>query len=127
MDEFVGIRARLEAQNGVVLALVYVGADTIPNILKEIWNNHQVLAHAWTQVSPDMVEIHVYDPNYPKRDDVVIRGERILVGQTDAAEGGKSPVYGLRCEERVGNQAVRKVRGFFPMPYVPVEPPGELV
>jgi hypothetical protein len=126
LDEFTGIRARLDAQNAVVLALIYVGADTLPNILKQIWNNHQVLAHAWTQVGPEAVELHVYDPNYPLREDVVIWGERIPVGETDDPEKGRVQVFGLRCVQKVGQQVVRTVRGFFPMPYVPVEPPDDL-
>jgi hypothetical protein len=126
LDEFTGIRTKLDAQNGVILALIYAGADSLPMILKEIWNNHQVLAYSWTQAAPDAIEIQVYDPNYPKRDDVAIHAERVLVGEADSPAGGRELIFGLRCEERVGNQVVRKVRGFFPMPYIPVEPPLEI-
>jgi hypothetical protein len=127
LDEFNLIRSRLDAQHAVVLALVYVGADTLPNLLKQIWNNHQVLAHSWTQAAQDAVELQVYDPNYPLRDDVVIRGERIPVGVASDPEKGQAQVFGLRCVQKVGNQVVRPVRGFFPMPYVQVEPPKDLV
>jgi hypothetical protein len=36
------------------------------------------------------------------------------------------PLQGVRTVQRVENRDVRPVRGFFAVPYVPVEPPAGL-
>jgi hypothetical protein len=86
-----------------VLGLVYVSAAT-----GSLTDNHQVLAHCITQRSPTHFEIHIYDPNFPRRDD--IRLDVRIVGSealtTQIVPGG-SPI---------------RVRGFFVMPYTPVRP-----
>jgi hypothetical protein len=126
LDEFSRIRARIDTNNAVILCMIYVGADSLSDIFKEIWNNHQVLAYAWRQTSAEAIELNLYDPNYPVRDDVILRCERVVVSQVNPSLEGKSPVYGLRCTQWIGSQMIKPVRGFFPMPYVPVEPPRGL-
>jgi len=98
------------------------GGDTF-----EIWKNHQVLAYAYSEISATTIDVNIYDPNYPQRDDVVIRVERVPVGTTfvPGVPPRKKTVLGFRCTQRVSDHS-QNVRGFFAMPYVPVEPPAEL-
>jgi hypothetical protein len=122
-DEFEEIRAKLDDGNAVVLGLVYVGGgDTF-----EVWKNHQVLAYGYSEISATTIDVNIYDPNYPQRDDVVIRVERVPVGTTfvPGVPPRKRTVLGFRCTQRVSDHS-QNVRGFFAMPYVPVEPPAEL-
>jgi hypothetical protein len=118
-DEFEEIRAKLDDGNAVVLGLVYVsGSDSL-----KIWNNHQVLAYGYSEASATTIDINIYDPNYPQRDDVAIRVERVPVGTTfvPGVPPRKRTVLGFKCRQRVpeGN---KDLRGFFAMPYVPVTP-----
>lgn len=83
------------------------------------WENHQVLCWGVEQVA-DGTDLHVYDPNYPGDERVVIRvwnctpdGERI-----DAA----TTITMSRLN--AGNKAT-PVRGVFAMPYEPKVPPRE--
>lgn len=122
-DEFEEIRAKLDDGNAVVLGLVYVnGRDSW-----EIWKNHQVLAYGYSEISATTIDINIYDPNYPQRDDIVIRAERVPVGTTfvPGVPLRKRTVLGFRCTQKISNRD-KNVRGFFAMPYVPVMPPTEL-
>ena len=117
-DEFQKISERLDDQNPLPIGLVYVSArDTL-----EIWRNHQVLATHYRQPDEHTIELFIYDPNYPLRDDVLIRSRRVGIPAGD----GEPPTTGLVSEQWVDNTRVRPVRGFFTMPYVPVTPPEEL-
>ena len=119
-DEFEEIRAKLDDGNPVVLGLVYVsGSDTF-----EIWNNHQVLAYGYSEVSDTTINISIYDPNYPGRDNVLIRAERVPVGTTfvPGAPPRKRTVLGFKCTQKISDSN-KNLRGFFAMPYVPVVPP----
>jgi hypothetical protein len=121
-DEFEEIRAKLDDGNAVVLGLVYVsGSESMA-----IWNNHQVLAYGYSEISATTIDVKICDPNYPQRDDIVIRLERVPVGTTfvPGVPPRKRTVLGFKCMQIVPNRQ-RKVRGFFAMPYVPVEPPAE--
>jgi hypothetical protein len=112
-DQFQAVRTRLDSGHPVVLGVVYVSvAETLA-----IWKNHQVLACGYSQVSDTEFDINIYDPNLPQDDSVVIRAERVAVG-----EG----IFGLRCTQKVAGQAEKKVRGFFIAPYRPVTPPEGL-
>jgi hypothetical protein len=122
-DEFEEIRAKLDDGNAVVLGLVYVsGSNTL-----EIWNNHQVLAYGYSEVSATTIDINIYDPNYPQRDDVIIQVERVPVGTTfvPGVPPRKKTVLGFKCTQLVSNGS-KDLRGFFAIPYVPVVPPAEL-
>jgi hypothetical protein len=122
-DEFEEIRAKLDDGNPVVLGLVYVsGSDSF-----EIWNNHQVLAYGYSEVSDTTINISIYDPNYPERDDVLIRAERIPVGTTfvPGVPPRKRTVLGFKCMQKISD-INKNLRGFFAMPYVPVVPPAGL-
>lgn len=123
-DEFEEIRAKLDDENAVVLGLVYVSGGN----RFEIWKNHQVLAYNYSEVSATTININIYDPNYPQREDVIIRAERISVGTTliPGVPPRKRTVLGFKCTQQIANRA-KNVRGFFAMPYVPVMPPDELL
>lgn len=119
-DEFEEIRAKLDDGNAVVLGLVYVsGSDNFA-----IWKNHQVLAYGYSEISATTIDINIYDPNYPENDDVVIRVERVPVGTTfvPGVPPRKRTVLGFSCMQKMSNFN-KSIRGFFAMPYVPVEPP----
>ena len=122
-DEFEEIRVKLDDGNAVVLGIVYVsGRNSF-----EIWNNHQVLAYGYSEISDTTIDINIYDPNYPEIDDVIIRVERVPVGTTfvPGVPPRKRTVLGFKCIQKLSNRD-KDVRGFFAMPYVPVVPPAEL-
>jgi hypothetical protein len=75
--------------------------------LPHITTNHQVLAYA-ADFADERVIVHVYDPNHPRRDDVVL----------DVPMDGAEPVV-----ERIGSR-VKVWRGFFIERYVPKSPAG---
>jgi hypothetical protein len=112
-DQFEQVRARLDGGHPVVLGIVYVSAAETP----AIWKNHQVLAYGCSQVSDTAFDINIYDPNLPQDDTIVIRAERVAVGEE---------IFGLRCTQKVAGQAEKKVRGFFIVPYRLVTPPVSL-
>lgn len=122
-DEFEEIRAKLDDGNAVVLGLVYVSS----NDSLKIWNNHQVLAYSYLEISAMTIVINIYDPNYPQRDDIAIQVERVPVGTTfvPGVPPRKRTVLGFKCIQRVAD-GNKELRGFFAMPYVPVMPPDEL-
>lgn len=99
------IRAALQRGEPVMLGLVLTSAAR----RQEPWNNHQVLAYAIAAPSvPGAEELRIYDPNFPHRDDVVIR----IVQEPD----------GPRCSRIVPGRRETAVRGVFRMAYEPVDP-----
>jgi hypothetical protein len=105
----------------VVLTLIYERAMNLNELASEIWLNHQVLAYRSKEVDPDIVEISIYDSNFPDRDDAVIRAQQVQVGND-----GPQPVYGFLSHEIIPSARFNKeVRGFFPMFYQPARPPGK--
>jgi hypothetical protein len=107
-NEWDRLRARLDAGNPTPIGLVYIGVqDSL-----EIWKNHQVLACKYT-TEGDEIRIQIYDPNFPKRNNVAV------ISRPDG-QGG------LRSEQRIGHSRRKHLRGFFTMPYTPVVPPAEL-
>ncbi len=103
--EFRATTASLAAGSPVVLGLIYVGPGAV-----NIWHNHQVLAYGVTNVSANVKDIKIYDPNYPGDDTAIIRcivqagGTRVL------------------CQQD-GRGGTKTVRGFFRMPYTRRTPP----
>ncbi|HCE18103.1 MAG TPA: hypothetical protein DEQ80_09610 [Anaerolinea thermolimosa] len=112
LEEFEKIRTRLNRFNPVPLGLVYV----LWKESREVWQNHQVLATGYTRDSQNRLQIRIYDPNYPLRDDVRIEAERVPVGQGQ---------FGLICRQWIGDSP-KTLHGFFAMPYQPVIPPEDL-
>lgn len=118
-EEWEGLRVKLDDRNLQPLGLVYISTRESLNI----WENHQVLAHAYTLRDDSAFDIHLYDPNFPLRDDVYLRCEPVEI--TPKRESG-TLLQGIRTIQRVGDRDVRPVRGFFAVPYVPVKPPAGL-
>jgi hypothetical protein len=118
--EVAAARALLDAGSPAVLGLVYVGEGDG----KAVWQNHQVLAYAYSAAGDGTVWISVYDPNYPGRDDVTIRAVERAAGSVTLGEAGRFEVSGVECHQYRGSQALRPVRGFFVMPYAPADPPA---
>ena len=104
-NELEKVITQLDNGQAIILGLVYVSiVDTLA-----IWLNHQVLAYSYSE-DPKSINIKIYDPELPCRDDVIIEVTR------DSA--------GLQCKQKVCNvNREARVRGFFVIPYVPVEPP----
>jgi hypothetical protein len=121
-DEWDGIRQILDQKNLAILALIYVHASNIGELTRNIFNNHQVLAHTYYVDPAGGITLNIYDPNLPGRDDVVILAEPTVVGERNTPSGVE-PVIGLKSTELVAGEAYRPVRGFFAMPYKPVKPP----
>lgn len=103
-------RERLERGDPAPLGLVFTRLRDggLP------WHNHQVLAYGLTEREGGVIDIAIYDPNFPHRDDVVIRMTPV---------GVDAGVAGYACERVVPGRRASKVRGFFPMGYVRREPP----
>jgi hypothetical protein len=120
--EFNSICHKLDDKNPVVLALIYEHASSMNELSRRIFNNHQVLAYAYHQNSAGGVEIQVYDPNLPGRDDMVIQFEQTQVGKQTSQKGSET-VMGLRSTQLLGGVIYKQVRGFFAMPYLPEQPP----
>lgn len=121
LKEFGVARRRLDAHVPVILGLIYVGfKDTA-----RLWENHQVLAYACTETAPEVYEIALYDPNYPNRDDVILRAEKTPVSarRVWGFPPRPEPVEGLTCMQQIPGRADRPVHGFFIMPYIPSAPP----
>ncbi len=67
---------------------------TLRELSRLIFNNHQVLAYAYQQDALGKISIHVYDPNLPGRDDVVIQCEPVVLGEVSSPSGTQT-VTGL--------------------------------
>jgi hypothetical protein len=124
-DEFGVIRQKLDEGNLVILALIYEHATSLKELSKMIFSNHQVLAYAYDLGDTGEVSIRVYDPNLPGQDDVVIRSEPVELGLENSPTGPVM-VTGFRATQVKGDALYRTVRGFFEMPYTPVNPPANL-
>ena len=106
------VRERLDAHQLVVLGLLYDRGSSLKEILKRVWNNHQVLAYGCLANPDDTFDIRIYDPNFPALDDITLH--------LTPSDGG------LACVQRRAGRGLRPVRGFFPMPYEPFVPPSNL-
>jgi hypothetical protein len=121
-DELPQIRQKLDLQNPVILALIYVHASSLLELSRVIFNNHQVLAYAYHQDDAGGYTINIYDPNLPGRDDVAIRCVPVTIGVEQPSIGSRL-VIGLKSTQLLGGDFYRDVRGFFEMPYTPMKPP----
>jgi len=119
--EWEKIRASLDANQLVPLGQVRTKAANIQEISREIWSNHQVLAYGYEESENGAVEIHIYDPNCPDKDNVLIHADRVQV-----AEEGSETVFGLSCYESDCFTIHRPLHGFFAIPYEATEPPAGL-
>lgn len=121
--ELSGIVTRVRAQGLCAVGLVYVRGEKNHNAptspVGSLWQNHQVLCFKVEEPAPGVTDLRVYDPNYPGRDDVVIR----VTPKREAAPADGAP-DSAGVEQRVGDKVARRVRGCFAMPYVPKQPPA---
>jgi hypothetical protein len=112
--ELPAIVNRLKARQLVPVGLVYTSQAENGRI----WENHQVLAYGVTEQADGVIDLRIYDPNFPKDDECVVRVTPI----------GKSDKPTEVTADRInGKGATKKVRGFFAMPYQPRIPPKSLV
>jgi len=118
-NEWEKVRVELDKQRLVPLGQLRAKASNLQEVTRHLWDNHQVLAYGYTGQPDGSVDIQIYDPNCRSADDVFIHIERVQVSQVDGA-----PVYGLTCYECDCWEKRRLLRGFFAMPYEPVEPPS---
>lgn len=109
-----------------VRARAWVAADLGGTV--EAWKAHQILAYRYEELSPNMFRIHVYDPNCPERDDVVIEASLVSVRSPFVAEifQREAPVHGLEYVQRIPGAYDKPMRRFFLMPSMPVRPPERL-
>lgn len=112
---------QLRAGRPVVLGLVLVSRVERPR--GPLWENHQVLAYRVEETratgsgdGASEMRLAIYDPNYPKRDDVRIR---MVLSVAGVSRVGVVPVpwMGVECVREVGGRRTR-VLGVFAMEYV---------
>jgi hypothetical protein len=104
-SELPGILTLLERGEPAMLGLVLVSRERGGS---KAWENHQILAYGFSRLPMDVVELKIYDPNYPGRDDAVIRFAPLPSG--------------LRIERVVPGRRSTAIRGFFLMPYASMRP-----
>jgi hypothetical protein len=117
-QELPSILLRLQRGQCVVLALIYERASTFVEMIKKIWQNHQVLAYNYQQLGPGQYQISIYDPNHENQDEVKLQIEQIQVGSDSDGSA-----FGIQIYEQVPNRSDKEVRGIFPMTYQPCSPP----
>jgi outer membrane protein OmpA-like peptidoglycan-associated protein len=100
--ELAKVTAALRRGRVVVIGLVLVDRSG------SLTENHQVLVHCMTRKSAGLAELHIYDPNFPLRDDIRIE-VRTSGGETISTE-------------LVPGSSRRSIRGFFVMPFTPQRP-----
>jgi len=102
LQEWSKLKKLLDQGKPTTLGLVYVDSGT-----GKLWDNHQILAYDYEQASPTELYINIYDPNYPKRDDVFIKATLNTVSTSTRK------VNRLVCEQHVPDSRVKTIRGFF--------------
>ncbi len=132
LRELPAILDRLSRGELVHIGLVHVSFRET----REIWHNHQVLAYAVAQPdphdphnppTPGVVDLRIYDPNHPGRDDIAIRLRLVRVEPPSVLRIGLAfhapPALGLEGSLIATDGTVLKnVRGLFAMPYDPQQP-----
>lgn len=107
-EELKEIKASLDVGVPIPIGLVYVSArDTL-----QIWQNHQVLAVSYEEKGDDLW-IQIYEPNYPRRNDVYVK----------SWPDGRG---GVKSRQIIGDGG-KHLRGYFTMPYNPILPPKSVV
>lgn len=121
LGEWDKVRAELDANHLVPIGQLRAKAANIQEVSRDVWNNHQVLAYAYTQTADGVWNIRIYDPNCKDDDSIFIHAEKKQVGMDKG-----QPIYGLSCYESDCWEKQRLLHGFFAMPYEPLEPPPGL-
>ncbi len=108
-EELKTLRQNLDNGVPTPIGMVYVSTkDTM-----QIWQNHQILACQYEDLGEGRIRILVYDPNYPRRNDVFVES------WPDKETGGVASVQRISKKDKV-------TRGYFVMPYEPMVPPAIL-
>lgn len=126
LPEFERLIEALDNHQLVPLGLVISAGKDLRTIMRDVWLNHQVLAYRYAENDDGSVDVYVYDPNVPRRDDVYIRVQRVRTGEP-AAKSDAQPLTldGVRCEPVNLRIHPMRIRGFFLMPYEPADPPRD--
>lgn len=107
-DELKKLLPNLDKGIPTPIGMVYISTkDTY-----QIWQNHQVLACSYVALENGRLRILIYDPNFPRRND-------IFVESWPDGNGGYLSV------QRIGKKE-KHTRGYFTMPYEPIVPPAIL-
>lgn len=102
-DEWPAIRADLDADRPCPLGLILV--ESVNPV--ELGKNHQVLAYGYEHVeATGLLQVFIYDPNWPDRDDVTL-----AVNIADVS----NPSHVVYSVDSAG-------RGFFRNEYIPKDP-----
>jgi hypothetical protein len=113
LAELPAILAQADQGRPVILGLVLVSrvesASTPRTKDTAAWENHQVLCYGVSRLPLGLTELKIYDPNFPGRDDAIIR-----IAQTPA----RTTITRL-----VPGRPPLRVRGLFSLPYIPATPP----
>lgn len=115
------LRLALDGQRLAPIGLVIASGRGLKRVSNDVWKNHQVLAYGYVDHPDGSLDVRVYDPNAPGRDDVFLH-------ITYAPSGGptNAAAVGVKCTPVNLHIYPAQVRGFFLMPYEPVEPPEDL-
>jgi hypothetical protein len=132
--ELPGIISRLKARQ-----LAPVGLVLSSSTEGKLWENHQILGYGVKEKDGGVIDLLVYDPNFPGDDHVVIRLTPVEEAKApepkkDAeAKKDEKPVKApasapteYTCQRISGKGIVKRVRGVFAMPYEPKAPPKDL-
>lgn len=112
-SEWAGLRKRLRQGELTVLGLVYKDLrETLA-----VWDNHQVLAYGSAEYPDGSIHIHIYDPNFPLRDDIYLEAKPVKTQQ--------KKTKGLTTSQVIGDKR-KPVHGFFVVPYEYNAPPDDL-
>jgi hypothetical protein len=113
-DQWPSIRSQMNRNRPVVIGLVRVQATS--NL--KIWENHQVLAYSYSIPAATQVTILVYDPNFPREDNVRIELRRRQVGTRTVIRNWlptQVPVYGYTAQQFGPSGEPIACRGLFAM------------
>jgi hypothetical protein len=134
--ELPGIVKRLKTRQLVPIGLVLTNGND-----GKLWQNHQILCYGVKECDRGVIELQVYDPNYPKDDKVVIKVTPVTMeakadakttestndsAPSNAAKPADPAPTEYQCQRISGKGLVKKVRGLFSMPYEPKTPPEGL-
>lgn len=115
LDSWIDAKKRIDEDDFAVLGLVY---NDIRESLR-VWDNHQVLAYGYTEYDDGSIRIHLYDPNYPKHDDIYVLARQTSVKKAKA--GGK--LKGMTAAQYRGDKKLHNIHGFLVVPYEFSTPP----
>lgn len=122
-EELPALQRELARARPTVIGLVYVSSRESLHV----WENHQVVVYdaGETAGAGTSYTLNVYDPNFPRRDDITISCDRVRVGRWRVIFWWRN-IYGLQCVQHVPGKADRPVRGFFLMRHSRRSPPDDL-